>query len=175
MEDSEDSNLTPEKPEEPEALKPNDSTELNAKWQLTSATDANGESISYENINYFSLEIDNNSLYGTTNCNSFFGGVEYSKEAHSFSVPNGLGATMMYCEDSQGEDMINFLNTVETYELKEEVLKLKLDSEVYTFVKKTFVLDENIGRDSNIDDEIITDPDLIPELEEEMEKEWGNR
>jgi len=66
---------------------------------------------------------DDGTLYGTTDCNNFFGSFTLQESALSFA---DLTATRMYCEGSQETIFMNDLMEVQSYLIMENQLVLEL-------------------------------------------------
>jgi heat shock protein HslJ len=73
---------------------------------------------------------------GSAGCNSYFGG--YEVEDNQISIPGTIGATEMYCVEPEGimqqeQEYLALLQNTETYEIKDDQLRIFSGDEVLIF------------------------------------------
>jgi len=73
---------------------------------------------------------------GSAGCNSYFGG--YEVEGNQISIPGPIGATEMYCLEPEGimeqeEEYLAMLQNAETYDIKDDQLRIFTGDEVLIF------------------------------------------
>ena len=73
---------------------------------------------------------------GSAGCNSYFGG--YEVEGNQISIPGPIGATEMYCVEPEGimeqeQEYLTMLQNAETYDIKDDQLRILTGDEVLIF------------------------------------------
>ena len=104
------------------------------EWTWVSTVMNNDETFVPDQPHAFVIQfMQGGNFSGKTDCNSFFG--QYEIQEHKLSL-GPIGATRMFCENSQEDVFLKFLNEVDSYFVNDEgflILQLKYDSGVMMF------------------------------------------
>lgn len=102
---------------------------INQNWKWVNNKMSNDEIIVPKKANAFSINFKaDGGVSGKTDCNGFFGEYKISGNKLSFG---SMGATLMFCDDSQESIFIKSLSEVESYSIDKNnnlVLELKMGS-----------------------------------------------
>ena len=106
----------------------------NRAWKWVETKMGDGTTIVPKKTSTFTLHFkDDQTVSGTTDCNSFGGSYTVADTKLSLSQ---LSSTLMYCDGSQETDFLKGIDAVESYTLTTDnklILQLKMDSGVMIF------------------------------------------
>lgn len=87
-------------------------------WTWVKTDGENDIVVTPKNISAFTITLNaTGTINGTTDCNNFFG--TYKLETNELTF-GPLGATKMFCENSQENDFMNILQKVTEYSISED-------------------------------------------------------
>lgn len=128
LDDAQDEIIEEEEPTDSESTTPIDQALTGKTWMWTRTSSEGGPEDftvpAQEGAFTITFEADG-SVYGTTDCNNFFGTYEAQANTISFGP---LGSTLMFCEGAQESQFLSQLQDVEFYELFPEVLSLSSEA-----------------------------------------------